>query len=384
MKNNCITNCLTTWVELNKNALWHNIDTLSYAMGPAIKLGLVVKANAYGHGLKEIVELSSSHPTTAYFFTASLAEAIEVKQTGCKQPVCALVPGDRENLEQALNKDVECSCFDQTIAQQIVAMAHALGKQARVHLKVDTGLSRLGFTLGDIPWCADFFKKNSQFIKIVGVMSHLADVVQNEIPYAFEQRKTFDLFCSQLRASGLSWEETHLCSSGACPLSPDDTLVRVGTTLYGYWKSPAQKQRLEQRAQKKLVLMPVLSWKTRIMHLKTIPANTFVGYGQSFVTQRSTTLAILPIGYSDGLPRDLSNKGFVAIRSQQAPILGKVSMNATTVDVSDIPNVVIGSEVVLLGPSPSPTADNLAELCGTVHIDILSRIQSTLPRRIVF
>lgn len=380
MKNNCFT----TWIELDKKALWHNIDTVIDIVGPAIKLGLVVKANAYGHGITEIVSLTTTHPAVSYFFTASLAEAITVKKTGCIQPVCALVPGDTENLEQAIRDGIEFSCFDAAIAQKIVAQAKTLGTQARVHLKVDTGLSRLGFTLNDIPWCTSFFKENRQFIKVVGVMSHLADVVKEEISYAFEQRKTFDLFCTHLRASGLSWEETHLCSSGACPLSPDDTLLRVGTALYGYWKSPAQKARLEQHAQKNLLLKPVLTWKTRIMHIKTIPAGTSVGYGQSVFTKNQTTLAILPIGYSDGFPRDLSNKGLVTIRSQKAFIIGKVSMNATTVDVTNIPHAALDDEVIILGPTPNQTALDLAELCGTVHIDILSRIQSTIPRRIVF
>jgi len=375
-------NELATWIEVSTEAVLHNLDCLEQKRGPAVKLGLVVKANAYGHGLEEIVRLASPHQAVSYFFTASFEEALRVKNLGVAQPVCALVPADRYLLREALEQGVEFVCCDLDFLETVAEVARSAGVRAQLHLKLDTGLSRLGLLKKELNLVAQAFKKHHSSCELIGLMSHLADITGEDILFAHEQRSRFEEYGAYLKAVGLSWRESHVGASGALPFTGNDTLVRVGTALYGYWKSEHEKQRTQERFGA-FEWKPVLTWKSRIMHFSCVEPGVSVGYGQSFVAPCAMRLAVIPIGYSDGYSREFSNCGAVWVQGKLAPVVGRVSMNLLTIDVSAIPNLCVGDEVILLGPQEGVRADILADCLKTVHIDILSRIRPSIPRIVV-
>ncbi len=376
------SNGLSTWIEISREALLYNLDCLESKKDPVVKLGLVVKANAYGHGLEEVVRVASGHRAVSYFFTASFEEALLVKSLGVHQPICALVPADSCFLEQALVQQIEFVCCDIEHLNFIAECAGKLRVRARLHLKLDTGLSRLGVCKGGLERIVQALQQHQTTCELVGVMSHLADVVSEDISFALEQRATFDFCCDYLRAFGLMWRETHMGASGTLSFAGNDTLIRVGTALYGYWKSPSEKKRTQDYCGA-FEWEPVLTWKSCILHLSCIEEGACVGYGQTFVAPCAMRLAVIPIGYSDGYARELSNCGQVWIAGKLAPVVGRVSMNLLTVDVSAIPNLSRGDEAVLMGPQMGVRADELAERLKTVHIDILSRVRLSIPRIIV-
>ncbi|NJL72630.1 MAG: alanine racemase [Candidatus Competibacteraceae bacterium] len=362
-----------TWVEISREALHHNLDELACQLahaceqnkGPAIALGLVVKGDAYGHGLLPVVSLAAAHPAVSYFFTASLQEALEVRALAPSHGVCALVPADSQFLDEALANAIDLVGFSEHWCGVVSERAQTLGIMARIHIKLETGLARLGIPMDDVVAIVRRIVALPN-IELVGVMTHLADVVGDDIPFAREQRVCFEQACSQLRAAGISWRWTHANASGGLSFVGVDTLVRVGTALYGYWKSEPERVR-SQSVRGPFDLKPVLTWKSRVMHCAYVEPGQTIGYGQTFCATRPMSIAVIPVGYSDGYPRSLSNQGAVLIKGQLAPVVGRVSMNVLTVDVTDIPGACDEGElleVILVGPQQGVTADKVAQKRG--------------------
>jgi alanine racemase len=368
----------TTWIELNASALKHNSEQVISTIGPAVTLGFVVKGNAYGHGLAEIITIARTCPAIGYYFVAALPEALELRAWGITQPICAMVPVESDCLEEAITQEISCVCAGPASLALLARTAQHVGKPALVHIKIDTGLSRLGACPSEaLGFCEAIFK--NKWLKVTGVMTHLANIVSDDITRAHEQLRCFDETCARLKKAGYTWEHTHACASGSVMYKRNDSLVRVGTTLYGYWKSPAQKARLlaEHPA---ITLQPVLSWKTRIWEIRDIAAGNYVGYGETFYTKQPMRIAILPVGYADGYPRDLSNQGVVMVRGQYAPIVGRVSMNLAAIDITHVPEALPSDEVLLLGSAEKVTADAIAEKTQTINLDILTHIGSHISR----
>lgn len=378
----------SSWIDIRSSALRHNLDQLAEIVAPerekqARSLGLVVKGNAYGHGLREIVELSKGHAAVDYYFVASLAEGLFVASLGVKQAICALVPADTLYLREAIDAGIEVVCSDEPFLALVAREARVVKKRARVHLKVDTGLCRFGVeSLEKALFLATYIDREKDALELWGVMSHLADAVSPAIDFAHEQKKYFTQICSGLKSAGFSWKHTHLGASGSIDFSDESTLIRVGTALYGYWKSPSQRERYALHGWDR-ALHPVLEWKSYIFHLKSVSAGCSIGYGRSAYTQRDTLLAVIPVGYADGYPRALSNRGTVIIRGAKAPVIGRISMNVMTVDVTDVPGVLLDDEVLLLGDLPGVTADDLAHQSDTVNLDLLCGLGSHIIRRVV-
>lgn len=374
-----------TWIEISKDAVLHNIAQIRAQLSPAATLGLVIKGNAYGHGLTEMMRIVNRHPDVGYLFVASLAEALQVRALGVRTPLCALVPADTEHLAEAIAAEVAMVCGSEYAATMIAQTARTVGVPALVHIKIDTGLCRLGVCPHEsMQMCERIFSEKC--LRVVGVSTHLADVVSDDISRAHEQMAAFDRVSAQLRSEGYEWQYTHACASGAIIFAQggtrNDTLVRVGTLLYGYEKSPHQRQRFAAQGWQGS-LQPVMTWKTKIWEVRDIAAQNFIGYGDSFYATRPMRLAILPVGYADGYPRGLSNTGAVVIRGRFAPVIGRVSMNIMAVDVSEIAEVDRDDEVLLMGNTPGITADDLAELSGTVNLDILTQMRSAITRHII-
>ncbi len=368
----------TSWIELDAAALHHNIAQLAGIMGTR-GIGFVVKGNAYGHGLREIVTIAAQAQGISSFFVATLSEAIAVRKLGVAQGICALVPADKNLLTDAIKNDIEIVCPDHLFLSQVATAAAACGKRARVHLKIDTGLSRLGVCGAGEALALATAIKNTPTVELWAVMTHFADAAGADLAYAYEQYARFDEVCAQLRARGFDWRYTHAGASGSLDMTRADSLARVGTVLYGYWKSSAQRARYQALGWT-FDVKPVLTWKSRIFHLKDVSAGCQIGYGCTVTAQRGMKLAVVPVGYADGYPRALSNRGVVLVNGRSAPVVGRVSMNLLTIDVTDIPSVAVDDEVVLLGPQPGVTADDLALCAGTVNLDVLTGISPELMR----
>lgn len=382
---NTLGSC-SSWIELDARAVQHNLDQLAGIMGSVSgqdrKLGLVVKGNAYGHGLPEMVAIIARHPAVTSFFVASLYEALMLRKSGVEQEICALVPADSALLAEAIASDVQIVCPDIAFLSVIAAAARRAQKRARVHLKVDTGLSRLGVCgLGETLALAEAIKRAPE-IALWGVMTHFADTAGDDLSFTREQQLLFKQIREQLRAQGFDWHYTHAGASGALDVTRDETLVRVGTLLYGYWKSPEQRARYQALGWN-FDVKPVLSWKSRVFHVKPVAAGCSIGYGHDLFADSDKILAVVPVGYADGYPRALSNGGQVVIRGQLAPVIGRVSMNLLTVDVTGIAGVTAGDVVTLLGTLPGVLASDLAMQAGTVTLDILAGLLPTITRIVV-
>lgn len=371
-----------SWIELDSDAIAQNLacitNQLEKTRGSALQLGLVVKGNAYGHGLREIVLLTHQNSAVHIYFTASLAEALFVHRLGVKQRICAFVPADTDYLPDALAASIELVCCDEFFIEKVAECARKEKRRARIHVKVDTGLSRLGIYPDKMPTVCTLLKKYPE-LELAGVMTHFVDMDQLET--TAQQRENLEAACAWLKKTGCTCD-IHGAASGSIPFASQDTLVRIGTALYGYWKTPAQRERYQERfgcAE----LKPVMTWKSRIMHTKKVSAGQGIGYGHTFTPVRDTHLGVIPVGYADGYPRGLSNKSIVYIRGCAAPIIGMVSMNMLTVDLTDIPGAVTGDEVLLLGNHEGIRARDLAAPLQTTQLEILTRISGTIPRVIV-
>lgn len=374
---------MRTWIELNSSHFHHNITRLFCALKAQNRhglFGLVLKSNAYGHGLHEIASLAKNMSEISWFFAGDLDEALELRAAGIQGDILSFSLIGL-SLARALSADISVALNQKEDLAIIAQTAQALGVSARVHIKVETGLSRLGVMPHEV---VDLFAAAAAqpSVRIEGIFTHLAQTETSDLNAAHQQLSCFSRVQRELRAAGYAVPLSHALGSGGLSLVVDEyPLIRVGTSAYGFYKSSYHQERL--KAYGPIDLKPVMTWKTTIYQIKEVPCGTFVGYARTFVAPRPTRLAVLPVGYFDGYARSLTNKGWVMIHGQRAPVVGVVSMNLTTVDVTDIPEARIGSPVVLLGVTPEPEAGDLAALCSTIDREIITRINPLIKRIIV-
>lgn len=369
----------SSWIEIDSTAFEHNIIQLITVLekrgGSATKLGLVIKGNAYGHGLLEIVSIAKSNPAISFFFTDSLADAIVVRNQNVSQRICALVPADFEHLDKALNSSIEMVCCDAHFAQMVAQRAKYLQVTAQIHLKIDTGLHRFGIAPHETKDFCQLLSKHPE-LKLAGLMTHFANY--DDLVLIEQQRTIFKKSCQIFKAVGFCGE-IHGTSSGSIIFVEDDSLARIATSAYGLWKTPSQKDRFISCCGT-YDLKPILTWKSRLMHIKEVPTDSGIGYNHTFRTKSPMRIGIIPVGYANGYPRALSNKGQVLVHQTLVPIVGLVSMNLFTVDLSTLPEAAVGDEVVLIGDHQGIRPTDLAELIGTTQLEILTNLKESLPR----
>lgn len=387
-----------TWIEISREAFNNNIANIKRLIGNTT-LGVVFKADAYGHGLRQMAMLAQEHSDIGYVFTAFAHEALAARSAGITKPMCILVWCGNA-LEKVIAHDIEFVCYNKDDLKHITQAARACSKQARIHLKIDTGMSRLGILPHELTCCIEIIKNSTAHIKLVGVMTHLCDAdntTEESIIFTQQQLLLFDE-CVCFCANSLSYplEVVHACASAGTLFFSDrcslvlmgecvygaQRLVRVATNMFGYYKPSAQQSRL-QSMDISLSLQPILTWKTRIIQIKNVHEGSFVGYNRTYKATRPTKIAIIPIGYFDGYPRGLSNKGSMIVRNKKANVIGRVSMNMCTLDVSDIEGVSIDDEVIIMGDMPGMTADDLAQKVGTINLDIFTGLHPAIERTII-
>lgn len=373
-----------SWIELNKKALEYNIQELNKMRGPAVSLGFVVKANAYGHGLRSIVSMLGSCTLCSRFCVSTLCEALRLHGFVANIRVVSLVPTEVDLLIKAIELGIEIVVYSFDFFEKVCAAAATLNIPARVHIKLDTGLGRLGFLPDEVVDIAQRILKNRSRIILVGCMTHYADSGSADHRSMFQQREKFGRILDIFASYGIYFELYHTAASGgyAHMQKNMENFVRIGTLWTGIWKSSEQQSDVQRRFPG-LALRPVLKWKTRVMQVKMLPASSAVGYFGSHVTDRPTRLLVLPVGYADGYPRELSNRGHVTIHGHVLPVVGIISMNMIAVDGTDCAAVNVGDEVLLMGGDGAQSATNLSDLSGAGALDLFTRLSDTLPRFIV-
>ncbi len=371
------------WVEIDRSAPEHNLGQLRKAAAPGVAFCAVVKSNAYGHGVAEIARLL---PSADWFAVNSLEEGRELRGLGVSKPVLVLghVPLDR--LEEAVRADLSLTVYNPETVQKLGSL-RGLPGPAKLHLKVETGTGRQGVMPSDLEGFLALVS-STENVKLEGLSTHFANIEDTlNHGYAEKQLAVFsDAVRTVEKAVGRP-PVVHTACTAASILFPKThfSMLRVGIGLYGLWPSRETYLSALQGGTAVPELRPVLAWKTRLAQIKGLPEGSFVGYGCSYRTTRRTLLGVLPVGYADGFDRALGNRAHVLIRGKRAPVIGRICMNLTMVDLTDIPGVRLEEETVLLGVMGDEriSAETMAEWAGTINYEVVARISSLLPRRIV-
>lgn len=366
-----------TYVEIDLEALRHNFRQCRLQAGPDKHLLAVVKSDAYGHGAKHVATCLQDEGADL-FGVASAEEGAQLRQAGIERPIVILggfSPGEETTL---LTHRLSPVLIEVEAARRLNQAALAAGAVCRCHLKLDTGMGRVGFRPEEL---AGVLQEASgwQGLALDGVVSHLALADAPESPLTAEQYGVFCRMLAQIRQAGFQPRWVHLGNSAALFAHdlPECNLVRPGIVLYGGLPSDYFAGRLD--------LKPVMSWHTHIRQIKEVPPGTGISYGHRFKADKPTRLAALPVGYGDGYSRLLSNKGEVLIHGRRARVVGTVCMNWIMVDVTDIPDVRVGDRATLLGGDGAACipAEETAAKMGTISYEVFCLVSKLLPRLVV-
>ena len=359
---------------IDHEALRWNFRQIRSLLGSHVKILSMVKANGYGHGAPAVARTLAAEGSDA-FGVAIIEEAIELRRCGITAPIVVLTGVYLDQLELFFEHDLMPVVHDSDLLQRLDAAVARHGRRLEVHLKIDTGMGRIGFPAAECDsWLPQI--KKLKALKLEGIFSHFSHAESVEGQYTRKQLEIFNHLVKRLATEGIAPPVIHLANSAATITLPEAyfDMVRPGLMLYGVYPSPEMAARIS--------LKPVLSWKTRILQLKKVPSNTSISYGQTFITKRDSLIATLPIGYADGYPRLLSNRGQALVGGKRAPVAGRVCMDLTMLDVTDIGKIHQGDEVVLLGTQENETisADEMAAWANTISYEILTSIGARIPR----
>lgn len=375
-----------TWVEVSLSTLQHNFRTVQDFVAPGATVCAVVKADAYGHGAAECAR-ALEREGAVWFGVTSTEEGVELRRAGITSRILLMTGFWRGEEEEVVRHDLTPAVWEWWHIELLEDAAERLRHETvPVHVKVDTGMARLGVALADLGLFAQMLK-DAQHVVAEGLFSHFASSEILDTPTLDAQLARFDDAAQAVIESGLSPVYYHIANSAAIATRPTSwkNMVRPGLSLYGYFLpflsavTGIPDQSLE------LPVKPVLSWKSRIIALRDVPARTSIGYNAAYVTQALARIAVLPVGYADGLNRHLSSRGRVIVRDDYAAIVGNISMDLTTIDVTGIPGVDIGDEVILIGQSARRriTAWEHASFAGSIPYEVLCNISKRVPRRYV-
>ena len=372
------------WIEVDTGALRHNLTLFRRTVGAGTQLAAVVKANAYGHGLEQVAPVAAEEADWLAVHAAGEARAL--RGMGIQAPI--LVMGFVPPWElEGLDRDIHLLVSSVEALAWVGEHRRRTGASLPVHLKVDTGTHRQGVPVGELPAVCRVAAREG--LEVVGVATHFANIEDTlDHGFAGSQRDLFDraLAVVSRELGGIPTWVHASCSAAALLFRECDySLVRVGISAYGHWPSrETQLSWVLQHGRDGVRLRPVLTWKSLVGQLQHVEQGETVGYGRTWTALRSTRLAVLPLGYADGYPRSLGNRARVLVRGVPAPVVGRVCMNIVMVDVSDIPGVAVGEEVVLIGRQgeAAVTAEELASLSDTINYELLARL-SPATRRVV-
>jgi alanine racemase len=371
-----------TWVEIDRTALLANVRTCRQCIGPRCQLLAMVKGNAYGHGLRETTQVLLDAGVEMLGVEA-VGEAMALRTDEITCPILLVGPLAPAHVPLLWTQRLT----PLLISLEQVRMVGECARQAAcgldVHLKFDTGMHRQGIMRDELPRLLDLLAMYPA-LRVSGVATHLARADEAERPaWTRNQLEQFHDIIATLASAGIRPLIRHASNSAAALLWPETHLdmVRLGIALYGFWPAPA----VQRASAGKLTLRPVMAWKTRVATVKEVGCGCHIGYNGSYVTTRASRIAVLPLGYYDGYSRSLSNLGQVLVHGQRVPVCGRVSMNLMSIDVTDVPAVKPGDEVVLIGRQGASAiaAEEMATWLGTIHYEVTTRINPLIPRIVV-
>ncbi|MFI5332744.1 MAG: alanine racemase [Candidatus Babeliales bacterium] len=378
---------MPTRIEISQRAFEHNVATYKKLIGPSVNLAVVVKSNAYGHGLTEIGKLCQQSAHVQWLCTSSLSEALTLRAQGITKPILVMSLIDADPA-QAIMHDIDLMVYTKTMLTTLNNIGALLKRPAHAHIKIDTGMSRFGVRNQEI---LDLITYALQlpYITVRGLYTHLSESDNEDETFTREQLAQFDHIVHMLKTHTISIPIIHASNStGTANLMHSHfNLVRIGAGAYGLWASPTSKAKI-QATIPHFDLQPVMTWKTTIMDTRTLPAHAYVGYRRTHQTTQPTRMGIIPIGYYEGYDRRLSNKGITVIAENDqeisyAPIMGRICMNISMIDITNS-TADIGSTVILLGDYDQVRAGEIADRIESFNPrEITTRLNPLIPRIIV-
>lgn len=363
------------WAEVNLDNLEYNMRNIK-AKARTKEIFGVVKADAYGHGALEVSKVLLKNGATR-LSVAVLSEGVELRKSGITCPINILGVTPDTQFNDLIEYDLEPVVFSYEYAKSLSECAKDKNKIVKIHLAVDTGMGRIGLlpTKESVEEAVKISKLSN--VKIEGIFSHFSTADEKDKKYSYLQFNKYKLFISELEERGLNVEIKDICNSAAIMEMPEAYCdgVRPGIILYGYYPS-------DEVDKSKLDIKPVMTWKANIVHLKVLNEGKYVGYGRKFKTERKSIIATLPVGYADGYTRMFSGRAKVIINGKFAPVVGNICMDQCMIDVTDIENVKVGDEVILMGGHGNIKfdADDIANTLGTIKNEVICMISKRVPR----
>ncbi|MBO8128669.1 MAG: alanine racemase [Peptococcaceae bacterium] len=364
------------YAKIDVAALKHNLSEVRRLVGKDTEIMAIVKANAYGHGLVEVARVMLDNGASR-LGVARAGEAIRLRKAGITAPILILGYTPPAQYEDVLTYDLTQTIYDVELARMLSDIAGKLGKKARVHLKIDTGMGRLGFLDGPSVMRDIIEVALLPNLELEGMFTHFASADIKDKSYTQQQFSRFIELACTLGRDGIDIPLLHAANSAAIIDMPEThlNLVRPGIMLYGLYPSPeVEKHRVD--------LKPAMTLKAQVSFVKKVPAGTSVSYGCTYTTPKETILATVPAGYGDGYSRLLSNQGEVLIHGRRAPVVGRVCMDQLVVNVGHITDVAIGDEVVLYGRQGDAVlpVEELADKIGTINYEVVTAVSARVPR----
>lgn len=362
---------------INLDNIEKNMACFKELIRPETKIMAVIKADGYGHGAVKIAERIEKLPYLYGFAVATAEEAFELRNNGVNKPILILGYTFCEDYEELIKKEVRLSVFTNEMLSDISKAAKKVSKKAYVHIKLDTGMSRIGIQPNDDGF---EFAKNvfaCEDVIVEGMFTHLARADEYDKTKANLQIKKYSDFAARLESEGLNIPIKHVSNSASIIELPDANfdMVRAGITLYGLWPSNEVDKNITP-------LYPALKLVSHVSFVKTLEDGREISYGGTYITEGTKKIATIPCGYADGIPRGLSNKGYVLIHGKKVRIVGRVCMDQFMVDVSDLENVNVRDEVVIIGEQDSEiiTAEEVGDISGRFNYELVCDISKRVPR----
>jgi alanine racemase len=377
----------TSYIELSKNALINNLQFLKNRLNPGVKYSMVIKGDAYGHGIESILPMVEE-AGVSHFSVFSVDEAIralKIKKDICEIMIMGFV--DDDYLEWTIENEVSFFVFTMERLHAVKKIAKKTSKPARIHVELETGMHRTGFLPNELTEVAEILTKNDKTIILEGLCTHFAGAEHMANYHRVQKQiKRFKRTCEWFHDFGLKPKYRHVACSAGLLNFPEAAMdmVRIGISNYGFWPSEETKMLHLRRNgnSPKDPLQRVLSWKSKILSVNHVSEGEYVSYGKSYITNRDSLIAVVPVGYAYGFSRNLSNLGHVLVNGKRVTVIGSVNMNMIVIDVTDIPDVKVDDEVVLIGKQGrvNISVSSFSDMNNSMNYELLTRLPKDIPR----
>lgn len=375
-----------TYIELSQHALQNNIRFLQKMLGKTVKISSVVKGNAYGHGITEFAGMLYNCGIR-HFSVFSADEAFELRAVLDDVEIMIMGNVEGDMLEWAIQEGIDFYVFDIERLTAAIQFAKKIKSKAKIHIEVETGMNRTGFNKKDLPAVISLLKKSIRYIDFKGLCTHYSGAESIANYYRIKsQIAAFAEISERFKIKGMIPQQYHTACSAASVMYPETRMdmVRIGILQYGLWPSPETFiHYLADKKSRNDPLKRILTWKSSIMSVKEVLEGEYIGYGTSYMAHEKMKIAVVPIGYAHGYSRSLSNQGRVLIHGDRCAVVGTVNMNMIVIDVSELPNVAKGDEVVIIGSQAERTVSiaSFSEYSNQLNYELLTRLPRNILRK---